>query len=58
MELTPEEKRMTALKWWEYKDEDFQCEMTSKYFEGRSYTSLSGREIQKIYEKEIPCFSY
>lgn len=46
--------RIKALSWW-YKSvvRNYKFELTKKYYPNRSYNSLTGSEIQKIWKKEV-----
>lgn len=46
------EKRKKAFDWWKSVKERH-VELTHKHFTGRSPNTLTGREIQQIWEKEL-----
>ena len=53
MEAThPLGTRASAMKWWSERIPEEKCYLTVKWFFGRHYSNLTGREIELIYFEE------
>jgi len=48
-----EKNRSTAIAWWNEKTAHDKVQLTDKYFYGRIVASLTGREIQLVWQGEI-----
>jgi len=47
-----QEKRIASLSWWNKLDTDVKVELCKQYFDDRVLYSLTGREIQIIWESQ------
>lgn len=45
-------KRISALSWWDKLDTNVKIELCKQYFDDRLLYSLTGREIQIIWESQ------
>jgi hypothetical protein len=47
---------MESLRWWRNQDEETQQLLCCKYYRERNPNSLTGREIEEIYQEESKVF--
>lgn len=45
-------KRMASQLWWSELHPYTKLELTARFYEGRVFTTLTGREIEKIFDKK------